>query len=101
MNSQLQMEEKLRVELKLQEYFGSVPLCRGYFGFYSSSLVRSMMFLFAAISEGISWTTLTEPLLEAGLIWLLLPLGMLVSHGNMSEDRHSSTRQSAICLISL
>jgi len=47
----------------LRRYFGSVPL--------------SMLHLFAAISDGISWINMSSPLLEAGWFWLALFLAYI------------------------
>lgn len=43
---------------RLRRYFGSVPL--------------SILNLFAAISDGISWTLMSAPLYDAGWLWLSL-----------------------------
>ena len=37
--------------------------------------LRSILNLFAAISDGISWTLMSAPLYDAGWLWLSLPLG--------------------------
>lgn len=56
-------EQKLQVEDQLRRYFGSVP--------------ASMLFLFAAISDGISWTNMSTPLFQAGWVWLALFIGYI------------------------
>eukprot|EP00913_Durusdinium_trenchii_P018869 g17731.t1 len=68
-------EQKLQVEDQLRRYFGSVP--------------ASMLFLFAAISDGISWTNMSTPLFQAGWVWLALFIGYiaLVTLGDIDRLR--------------
>lgn len=42
---------------------------------FITGVPRSMLHLFAAISDGISWINMSSPLLEAGWFWLALILG--------------------------